>query len=70
MGASAYTDKSLRKVCALLGVTHLREDKFPISPGDHPELDSNELLGEGKNPLYQQLVGMAEWMVQIVIFEI
>ena len=43
---------------------------MPRSPGDHPELDSSTLLCEAQHRLYQKLVGMAEWSVQIGRFDI
>ena len=60
MGSSTYTTEALRKVCALLKVAPLREDKLPSSPGDHPELDLSPLLGKEQHRLYKHLVGMEE----------
>ena len=60
----------LRKVYALLNVATLRKEKFPCSPGEHPELDSIPLLSETQHRLYQHLVGTAEWAVQIGKFDI
>ena len=65
MGSTTYIAECLRKVCALLKVATLQKEKFPCSPGDHPKLDSSTLLSEIQHPLYQQLVVMSEWAVQI-----
>ena len=43
---------------------------MPSRPGDHPGLDFSTLLGKEQHCLYQQLAGMAEWMVQIGRFDI
>ena len=48
----------------------MRKDKLPFRPGDHPELYSIPLLCEAQHRLYQQLVDMAEWAVQIGSFDI
>ena len=70
MGSYTYIKEFLSKVCALLKVTSLRKEKLPCIPSDHPELDLSPLLNEQQHRLYQQLVGMAEWAVQIGIFDI
>ena len=70
MGSYSYIEEFLRKVCALLKVATLRKEKLTCSPSDHPELDSSPLLNEAEHRLYQQLVGMAEWVLQIGRFDI
>ena len=70
MGSSTYTLEAFINVCALLKVTFLRKEKLPSSPGDHPGLYLSPLLGEEQHSLHQQLVGMAEWLVQIGSFDI
>ena len=40
------------------------------SPGDQPELYSIPLLSDAQHCIYQHLVGMAEWDVQIGRFDI
>ena len=40
------------------------------SPSDHPELYLSPLLSEAHHLLYQQLVGMLEWSVQMGRFDI
>ena len=70
MGISTYITECLRKVCTLLKVTTLQKDKLICSPGDHPKLHSSTLLWEEQHCFYQQLVGMAEFYVQVGRFEI
>ena len=43
---------------------------MPCSPSDHPELDLSPLLNEQQHRLYQHLVSMAEWALQIGRFDI
>ena len=68
--SSTYITECLRKVCALLKVTTLRNEKLTCIPGDHPELYSSPLLCEAQHRLYQHLVGMAYRAVQIGSFDI
>ena len=70
MGSTTYITERLRRVRALLKVTNLWKEKLPCSPGDHPELYLSPLLSEAQHRLYQHLVGMGEWAVQIGIFDI
>ena len=70
MGSYTYIKECLSKVCALLKVTSLRKEKLPCSPRDHPKLDSSPLIDENQHRLYHNLVGMAEWAVQIGRFDI
>ena len=70
MGSTTYIAECLRKFCTLLKVATLRKEKLPCSHGDHPELDSSPLLSEAQHYLYQQLVGISEWAVQIKKFDI
>ena len=70
MGSSIYTAEWFRKFCVILKVTTLHKWKLPISPGDHPKLYSSPILGKEKHPIFQQISGMTDWMVQIGRFEI
>ena len=49
---------------------NLRKEKLPSSPGDRLELYLSPLPGEEHHRLYQKIVGIAEWMVQIGGFDI
>ena len=42
----------------------------PLVKGDHPELDSSELLDEDGIKIYQSLIGCLQWAVQIGRFDI
>ena len=70
MGSSIYITECLRMVCTLLKVTTLRKDKLPCIPGDNTKLDLSIRLCETQHRIYQQLVGMTEWAVNIGRFDI
>ena len=70
MGYTTYITEYLRKVCTLLNITTLRKEKLPCSPGEHSELELSPLLSEAQHRIYQQMVVIAEWTVQIRRFDI
>ncbi len=37
----------------------------PLTKGDHPELDTSELLGLEDVKIYQSLIGALQWVIQI-----
>ena len=43
----------------------LREEKTPAVTGDHPEQDESMLLDNEQHRLYQQLIGMGQWLVTL-----
>lgn len=42
----------------------------PLVKGDHPELDSSELLDMDQTKIYQSMIGALQWTVQIGRFDI
>ena len=42
----------------------------PLIDGDHPELDTSELLSEDNQKIYQSLIGALQWVIQIGRFDI
>ena len=42
----------------------------PLVDGDHPELDTSELLNETDQKIYQSLIGALQWVIQIGRFDI
>jgi hypothetical protein len=44
--------------------------KSPLEKGDHPELDSTELLDDEGIKIYQSLIGALQWAIQIGRFDI
>ena len=42
----------------------------PLEQGDHPELDTSELLDDEDTHKYQSLVGSLHWDISLDIFDI
>jgi len=42
----------------------------PLINGDHPELDTSDLLSEDNQKVYQSLIGALQWVIQIGRFDI
>ena len=42
----------------------------PLAPGDHPELDSSDLLDLEGTKIYQSLIGALQWVIQIGRFDV
>jgi hypothetical protein len=64
IGCCTYIKESEARVEALLGKLLPKHD-VPMTPGDHPELDDSELLGDEQHTEYQMLIGMLNWIVVI-----
>jgi len=41
-----------------------------MTAGDHPELDTSELLDEDNQKIFQSLIGALQWVIQIGPFDI
>jgi len=42
----------------------------PLTDGDHPDLDTSELLNEDDQKMYQSLIGAPQWVIQIGRFDV
>ena len=42
----------------------------PLVPGDHPELDSSDLLDLEGTKIYQSLISALQWVIQIGGFDV
>ena len=58
-----YIKEGLSRIEWLVGT--LREEKTPTVTGDHPEQDESLLLDNEQHRLYQQLIGMGQWLVTL-----
>ena len=47
-----------------------REYSSPLEKGDHPEIDTSELLGEDEIRIYQSLIGTLQWLITLGRFDI
>ena len=65
-----YIDKLLSNYERLFGCSPSTKVTSPIEKGDHPEIDTSELLDEKGITLYQSMVGSLQWVVSIGRFDI
>ncbi len=42
----------------------------PLAKGDHPEMDTSELLGPTETNMYQSLIGALQWVIQLGRFDV
>ena len=47
-----------------------RKATSPLVKGDHPELDTSELLDDDGMRIYQSMIGAAQWIIQLCRFDI
>ena len=59
-----YIEKMLENYRRIFG-QNPRKASSPLVKGDHPELDSSELLDEEWTKIYQSLIGALQWVIQI-----
>ena len=64
-----YIEKILENYRRIYG-TWPKPATSPLTTGDHPELDTSELLNEDDQKIYQSLIGALQWVIQIGCFDI
>ena len=65
-GSKTYIKKILSQFERLFPDTKFsRRIATPLDPGDHPELDTSELLDTKDTKIYQSLIGMLQWAVTL-----
>ena len=64
-----YIQKILENYRRIYG-TWPKPASSPLVNGDHPELDTSELLDEDGQKIYQSLIGALQWVIQIGRFDI
>jgi hypothetical protein len=70
MAPEKYIDKLIANYERLFGETPSQKVSAPIEKGDHPELDTSELLGPEQTKIYQSLIGGLQWIVTIGRFDV
>ena len=67
-----YVEKLMNNYKLLFGSfpTSPKNTRTPLVEGDHPELDTSELLDAEGIKLYQSLIGSLQWVVSIGRFDI
>jgi len=64
-----YIEKMLDNYRRIFGVKP-RPVNSPLIKGDHPELDTSELLNDSWIKIYQSLIGALQWVIQIGRFDV
>ena len=70
IGTASYMKEALEKVKKILGRKDLGKDDTPMSPTAHPELDTSPLLDVDSHRVYQQLIGIAQWLITCGRFDL
>ena len=64
-----YIEKCLENYKRMFG-KYPKEYKSPLKKGDHPELDTSNLLDMEGQKIYQSLIGSLQWTIQIGRFDV
>jgi len=64
-----YIEKMLENYKRIFG-EHPKQAASPLEKGDHPELDTSDLLELEDTKIYQSLIGAAQWVIQIGRFDV
>jgi hypothetical protein len=64
-----YIEKMLENYRRIFG-TNPKQAASPLIKGDHPEVDTSELLGFEDIKIYQSLIGGLQWVIQIGRFDV
>ena len=64
-----YIEKCLENYKRMFG-KYPKEYKSPLEKGDHPELDTSDLLDMEGQKIYQSLIGSLQWTIQIGRFDV
>ncbi|KAL7426750.1 hypothetical protein ACHAXM_000563 [Skeletonema potamos] len=65
-----YIEKMEATYERLFGEKPPRKVTSPLLHGDHPELDTLELLDEKNTKIYQSMIGAAQWIISLGRFDI
>ena len=64
-----YIEKMIANYVRIFG-QQPKQASSPLVSGDHPELDTSELLDIERTKIYQSLIGALQWVIQIGRFDI
>ena len=70
MSPKKYIDKLLDNFNRLFGKAPKQNISSPLEAGDHPELDTSDLLDEKGIKIYQSLIGGLQWLITLGRFDI
>ena len=69
MAPKKYIDKCVGNYERMFGEKP-KKALSPLVKGDHPELDTSELLDTAGQRIYQSLIGSLQWAIQIGRFDV
>jgi hypothetical protein len=50
--------------------TKPRKVKTPLEPGDHPKIDTSELISQEEAQIYMTMIGQLQWLFALGRFDI
>ena len=65
MAPKKYIEKLVANYECLFGSKPFQSVSLPLEKGDHPELDTSELLDAKGIQLYQSIIGGLQWAVSL-----
>ena len=70
VGPRKYIDRTMDGYRRMYGEYPSRRANSPLEKGDHPELDTSELLGDDGIQQYQSLIGTLQWTISLGRFDV
>ena len=70
MSPSKYIDRMMENYLRMFGAKPKATYTSPLEKGDHPELDTSQLLDEVGIKKYQSLIGALQWVVTLGRFDV
>lgn len=60
-----YIEKMIDTYVRLFGMKPTKQYTVPLEKGNHPEIDNSEELGLEETKIYQYLIGVMQWAIQL-----
>lgn len=70
LSSTKYIEKVMKNYERMFGELPKQNVTSPLEKGDHPEIDTSELLDAKGIQMYQSMIGALQWMVTIGRFDI
>jgi hypothetical protein len=70
LSPTKYIEKLMKNYERMFGESPKQIVTSPLEKGDHPEIDTSELLDAKGIQMYQSMIGALQWMVTIGRFDI
>ena len=65
MDPGKYIQKTEEAYLRMFGLPLTAKYQSPLEEGDHPELDTSELLNDSDTKKYQSMIGSLQWLITI-----